>query len=103
MDKVFLNNLILFLFVISLYAKFFYHFSYLKKTNNKVKAGNLFSFGNNIENIFYLFHIATPVFFSKGKSENPVIEKARTRTKFFVVLSWLIIIAYIVNFSLNRN
>ena len=103
MDKVDLNNLILFLLVISLYAKFYYHFSYLKKTNNKIKAGNLFSFGNNIENLFYMFHITIPVFFSKGKSENPVIEKARTRTKFFVVLSWLIFIAYIVNLALNRN
>lgn len=70
------------------YAKIWFHFKYLKKTNEDLKGCTLVSFFLNGENLFKIIRVVMPIFWSWHKG-NGIKEKRRVWVCIFLL--WLML------------
>jgi len=80
--------------------KIWFHFKYLKATNNKVKNSNFLYFVLDLTNLLRVFVVMAPVFFGKKQNHH---ERDRKLVLKSVYVFWLIFAAIILFAAFNNK
>jgi hypothetical protein len=83
-----LSNVLLIILLVIWYAKIWFHFRYLQKTNEELKHSTFISFFTNAENLFRVIRVVMPVFWPH---EDRHVIKEKRAVWIYTFLLWLML------------